>query len=100
MTRWPLCAALLLLFGLPLAGMALTAEEIVQKADAVRSPAQQEQDFIWTITITTSQGGKDPVVRAYDVFVKGFGKVFVQFTAPPREAGRPGSAAGAALSLR
>ena len=88
MTLWSLLAALLLLASLPMAGMALTAEEIVQKADEVRSPAQQGQDFIWTITITTTQGGKAPEVNVYDVFIKGFDKVFVQFTAPPRNVGR------------
>jgi hypothetical protein len=88
MTLWSLCTALFLLLSFPLVGLALTPEEIVQKADEVRSPVQPGQDFIWTVTVTTTQGGKDPDVRAYDVFVKGFGKVFVQFAAPPREVGR------------
>src|SRR5262249_26265447 len=88
MTLWSLLTALLLLASLPKAGIALTAEEIVRQADEVRSPAQQGQDFIWTVTITATQGEKAPDVRVYDVFVKGFGKVFVQFTAPPREVGR------------
>jgi len=88
MKPWPLCAALLLLGSLPTLGMALTAEEIVQKADAVRSPAGQGQDFVWTVTITTMTAGKLTDTRGYEVSVKGFDKVFVKFTAPPREIGR------------
>jgi len=68
--------------------MALTAEEIVQRADDVWAPAPQGQDFIWTITVTTAKAGKSTEVNGYDVFVKGFDKVFVKFTAPPRQVGR------------
>ena len=88
MKRWFLCTALLLLGSLPTLGMALTAEEIVQKADEVRSPAGQSQDFVQTITITTMTAGKPTETNGYDVFVKGFDKVFVQFTVPPRNIGR------------
>lgn len=81
--------ALLLLVTQIIPGMAQTAEEIVQRADEVRRPAQRGQDFIWTITITSIEPGKTPEVNGYEVFVKGLGKaVFVKFTAPPREVGR------------
>ena len=83
MKRWLLCAALLLLGSLPTLGMALTAEEIVQKADEVRTPAGQGQDFVWTITITTMTAGIPTETNGYDVFVRGFDKVFVKFTVPP-----------------
>ena len=79
---------MLVLGSLPALSMALTAEEIVQKADEVRTPARQNQDFVWTVTITTMAGGKATETNGYDVFVKGFDKVFVKFTAPPREVGR------------
>ncbi len=68
--------------------MALTAEEIVQKADEVRTPAGQGQDFIWSVAITTMNAGKPTETNGYDVFVKGFEQVFVKFTAPPRDVGR------------
>jgi hypothetical protein len=88
MPRWLLCAALLCWGSLPTLGLALTAEEIVQKADEVRTPARQNQDFVWTVTVTTMTGGKATETNAYEVFVKGFGQVFVKFIAPPREIGR------------
>jgi hypothetical protein len=79
---------LLLLVALPTLGMALTAEEIVQKADEVRTPTGQGQDFIWSVTITTMNAGTPTETNGYDVFVKGFEQVFVKFTAPPRDVGR------------
>jgi len=88
MKLWLRGAALLLLGSLPTLSMALTAEEIIQQADAVRSPAGQGQDFVWTVTITNMTAGKPTETNGYEVFGKDFGKVLVKFVAPPRDIGR------------
>ena len=61
------------------------AADIVRHADQARRPGES---FVWKITITTSEAKKSPVVDGFEVFVKGTGRSFVKFVAPPRNAGR------------
>jgi hypothetical protein len=61
------------------------ADEIVRAADVARRPGVS---FVWKITITSFEGKKSPSVDGFEVFVKGSGRVFVKFVAPPRNVGR------------
>ncbi|HEY3095890.1 MAG TPA: outer membrane lipoprotein-sorting protein, partial [Acidimicrobiia bacterium] len=61
------------------------AAEIVADADRYRRPADS---FVWKITITSQEAKKTPSVDGFEVFVKGGGRVFVKFVAPPRSVGR------------
>jgi hypothetical protein len=72
---------------LPLAGPALADEaaDIVRDADRFRRPADS---FVWKITITSEEAKKAPAVDGFEVYVKGGGRSFVKFVAPPRNVGR------------
>ena len=61
------------------------AADIVRDADLARRPGQS---FVWKITVTSQEKGKEPSVDGFEVFVKGTGRVFVKFIAPPRNVGR------------
>jgi hypothetical protein len=61
------------------------AADIVRDADRSRRPGES---FVWKITITSQEAKKAPAVDGFEVFVKGGGRVFVRFVAPPRNAGR------------
>jgi len=61
------------------------AEDIVRAADLARRPGPS---FVWKIAITSVEGTKSPSVDTFEVFVKGSGRVFVKFLAPPRNVGR------------
>src|SRR5258708_2734014 len=56
-------------------------------ADAARGwrPADS---CVWKINITSQEAKKTPSVDGFEVFVKGGGRVFVRFVAPPRSVGR------------
>jgi outer membrane lipoprotein-sorting protein len=72
---------------LALAGPALADEaaDIVRDADRFRRPADS---FVWKITITSEEAKKAPTVDGFEVYVKGGGRTFVKFVAPPRNVGR------------
>src|SRR5256714_1967596 len=61
------------------------AADIVRDADRARRPGES---FVWKITITSQEGSKSPAVDGFEVFVKGTGRSFVKFIAPPRNVGR------------
>jgi hypothetical protein len=61
------------------------AADIVREADRARRPGES---FVWKITITSREAKKAPSVDGFEVFVKGSGRSFVKFVAPPRNAGR------------
>jgi len=78
-----LVAALLLSLAAPV--LADEAADIVRDADRARRPGES---FVWKITITSHEGSKAPSVDGFEVFVKGTGRSFVKFIAPPRNVGR------------
>jgi hypothetical protein len=61
------------------------AEAIVRDADLARRPGPS---FVWKITITSREARKAPAVDGFEVYVKGTGRTFVKFIAPPRNLGR------------
>ena len=61
------------------------AADIVRDADLARRPGQS---FVWRITVTSHEARKEPTADGFEVFVKGSGRVFVRFIAPPRNVGR------------
>src|SRR2546426_220550 len=61
------------------------ATDLVREADRARRPADS---FVWKIGITSQEAKKAPSVDGFEVFVKGGGRVFVKFMAPPRNVGR------------
>src|SRR5262245_36417377 len=61
------------------------ASDIVRDADRYRRPGDS---FVWNITITSQEAKKSPTVDGFEVFVKGNGRSFVKFVAPPRNVGR------------
>ena len=61
------------------------ATDLVREADRARRPADS---FVWKISITSQEAKKAPSVDGFEVFVKGGGRVFVRFVAPPRNVGR------------
>jgi hypothetical protein len=61
------------------------ANDIITAADRYRRPAES---FVWKITITSQEARKSPSVDGFEVFVKGSGRSFVRFVAPPRNVGR------------
>ncbi len=83
MFKWALAVTLLL----SVAGRAQgdEAAEIVRDADRARRPGES---FVWKITITSFEANKSPAVDGFEVFVKGVGRSFVKFVAPPRNVGR------------
>src|SRR5438874_1669123 len=85
--RWVLRLGLLLTLVLGLASSARAdqAADIVAEADRFRRPAVS---FVWKITITSQEAKKAPSVDGFEVFVKGGGRTFVKFAAPPRNVGR------------
>src|SRR4030095_10663824 len=78
-----LTLALLLLLATP--AWADQAADIVRDADAYRRPGES---FVWEITITSHEAKKEPSVHGFEVYVKGAGRTFVKFIAPPRNVGR------------
>ncbi len=78
-----LAAALALASAAP--ALADEAADIVRDADRYRRPAES---FVWKITITSEEGTKAPSVDGFEVYVKGGGRSFVKFIAPPRSVGR------------
>jgi outer membrane lipoprotein-sorting protein len=80
-----LAVALALLVGLAPAAAADEAADIVRDADRFRRPGES---FVWRITITSSEARKAPTVDGFEVYVKGVGRSFVKFVAPPRNIGR------------
>ena len=85
--RWALGLGLLLTLVLGLASSASAdqAADLVAEADRFRRPGVS---FVWKITITSQEAKKTPSVDGFEVFVKGGGRVFVRFVAPPRSVGR------------
>jgi outer membrane lipoprotein-sorting protein len=83
MFRLAIGGAILLAFALP--ALADEAADIVRDADRARRPGES---FVWKITITSQEGSKAPSVDGFEVFVKGTGRSFVKFIAPPRNVGR------------
>ena len=77
--------ALVTLLALAPAAVADEAAEIVRDADRFRRPADS---FVWKITITSEEARKAPSVDGFEVYVKGSGRSFVKFVAPPRNVGR------------
>jgi len=75
--------ALVLWLARPAAGD--QAADIVRDADRYRRPGES---FVWKITITSREGKKAPAVDGFEVYVKGGGRSFVKFVAPPRNVGR------------
>src|SRR5437899_3287946 len=61
------------------------ATDLVREADRARRPADS---FVWKISITSQEAKKAPSVDGFEVFVKGAGRSFVKFVAPPRSVGR------------
>lgn len=83
MSRFAL--ALTFLLSLAASSQADQAAEIVRDADLARRPAES---FVWKITITSYEAKKSPTVDGFEVFVKGTGRSFIKFMAPPRSVGR------------
>jgi outer membrane lipoprotein-sorting protein len=82
--RWPALVVAAVL-GLAAAAWGDEASDIVREADRYRRPAES---FVWKITITSEEGKKAPSVDGFEVYVKGAGRSFVKFVAPPRNVGR------------
>ena len=80
-----LVAALALVLLTAATASALDANEIVQRADLARRPADS---FVWKVTITSHEKDKAPTVNGYEVYVKGTGKSLVRFVSPARDVGR------------
>ncbi len=80
-----LTVAVGLVLGLALPAAGDDAAAIVRDADRARRPGES---FVWKITITSSEAKKAPTVDGFEVFVKGTGRSFVKFVAPPRNVGR------------
>jgi outer membrane lipoprotein-sorting protein len=80
-----LVTALALLLGVVAPVFADEAADLIRGADLARRPGQS---FVWRITVTSHEAKKDPAVDSFEVFVKGSGRVFVKFVAPPRNVGR------------
>jgi outer membrane lipoprotein-sorting protein len=80
-----LALALVLVLSLAPAAWGDEAADIVRDADRARRPGES---FVWKITITSREAKKAPSVDGFEVFVKGSGRSFVKFVAPPRNAGR------------
>ena len=83
MFRLVLTLAIVLALATP--AVADEAAEIVRDADRFRRPADS---FVWKITITSEEARKAPTVDGFEVYVKGAGRSFVRFVAPPRNVGR------------
>src|SRR5260370_40407607 len=75
----------MLVLGVASPARADEAATIVADADRARRPADS---FVWKINITSQEAKKTPSVDRFEVFVKGGGRVFVRFVAPPRRVGR------------
>jgi hypothetical protein len=80
-----LALALALLLSLAPSARADEAADIVRDADRARRPGDS---FVWKITISSHEAKKAPTVDGFEVFVKGNGRSFVKFVAPPRNVGR------------
>jgi hypothetical protein len=80
-----LAVALVLVLSLALPAQGDQAADIVREADRARRPGES---FVWKITITSHEAKKSPAVDGFEVFVKGTGRSFVKFIAPPRNVGR------------
>src|SRR2546421_11156491 len=78
-------ALALLLLATATPAFADEAADIVRDADRFRRPAES---FVWKISITSQEAKKAPSVDGFEVFVKGAGRSFVKFVAPPRSVGR------------
>jgi hypothetical protein len=76
---------LTLMLGVASAGWADEAADIVRDADRARRPGDS---FVWKITISSQEAKKAPTVDGFEVYVKGNGRSFVKFVAPPRNVGR------------
>jgi hypothetical protein len=83
--RARLALALILVLGLAPRAQGDQAADIVRDADRARRPGES---FVWQITITSQEGSKSPSVDGFEVFIKGTGRSFVRFIAPPRNIGR------------
>ena len=83
MCRLALSLAIVLALATP--ALADEAAEIVRDADRFRRPGDS---FVWKITITSEEAKKAPTVDGFEVYVKGAGRSFVRFVAPPRNVGR------------
>ena len=83
MFRFALTIAFLLTIAQP--AQADQAADIVRDADRARRPGDS---FVWKIRITSEETKKSPVTDGFEVFVKGTGRSFVKFIAPPRNIGR------------
>ena len=77
--------AVLVVLGVVAPATADQAADIVSDADRARRPGES---FVWKITITSYEAKKTPSVDGFEVFVKGAGRSFVKFIAPPRNVGR------------
>ena len=75
----------MLVLGVASPARADEAATIVADADRARRPADS---FVWKINITSQEAKRTPSVDGFEVFVKGGGRVFVRFVAPPRSVGR------------
>ena len=82
---WALGLLVALLLGVAGPARADQAADIVADADRFRRPAES---FVWKISITSQEAKKAPSVDGFEVFVKGAGRSFVKFVAPPRSVGR------------
>ena len=80
-----LALALTVLLSLASAARGDEAADLVRDADRARRPGES---FVWKITITSYEARKSPAVDGFEVFVKGTGRSFVRFVAPPRNVGR------------
>ena len=82
---WALGLLVTLLLGVAGPARADQAADIVADADRFRRPAES---FVWKISITSQEAKKAPSVDGFEAFVKGAGRSFVKFVAPPRSVGR------------
>jgi outer membrane lipoprotein-sorting protein len=80
-----LASTLVIVLALATPAVGDEAAEIVREADRFRRPAES---FVWKITITSEEAKKAPTVDGFEVYVKGGGRSFVKFVAPPRNVGR------------
>jgi hypothetical protein len=79
------CLLIVLVLALVTPAVADEAADIVRGSDRFRRPADS---FVWKITITSEEARKAPTVDGFEVYVKGAGRSFVKFVAPPRNVGR------------
>lgn len=84
-TLFVLTAALSLFFAAPLRAAEPEADEIVRKADEIRSP---QLDYTVDVTVTSIRPDGDKNAAAYEVLIKGRDKTIIKTLSPETDRGR------------